>query len=216
MHQHIDLSDHPIQFVREIRQRYGSKLQLYFSRYTYTRESRLESRESFPIRISRIDDHWLLDQFRTLNPWEEFAFESRVRTGRTLAHIPMLDFVGMSEGQLAAIMEVFPNYNTEDTSVYFSGRSFHAYFPMMISPREWIKFMGSALLCNKPTRQVVDQRWVGHRLISGYGALRWSWNTNTYKGMPRRIQSNVLNMPATFKRKLVKELPVRTGESVPT
>ncbi|MHB1292207.1 MAG: primase 1D-like protein [Sulfuricella sp.] len=36
----------------------------------------------------------------------------------------------------------------------------------------------------------VDPRWVGHRLISGYAALRWTKNTEQYLNTPTLIETN--------------------------
>jgi hypothetical protein len=198
----ISLTGHPIRFIAELRTRYGSNLKLHFSRYSYTRRSRYDLRDSFAIEITKISEAWLANELKCLKPGEELAFESRIRMGGALVHVPMLDFAGMSEGQLAAVMEILPNVDFKSIWVYFSGRSFHAYFTVLISPRQWVKFMGSALLANVPGHQVVDQRWIGHRLLAGYGALRWSWNTVAYKGMPRRIRNSLLNMPSARKRRL--------------
>jgi hypothetical protein len=48
--------------------------------------------------------------------------------------------------------------------------------------------MGSLLLLNKPSGfKLIDERWVGHRIMAGYSALRWSCNTKQYKKMPTQI-----------------------------
>jgi len=185
---------HPVQFLRELRHRYGDGLELSFSRYRYKRRVREEVRRTFRVSVREVDLAWLQRQVACLAPGEELAFESRVRIGRSLRHVPMLDFCGMKPGHLAAVIEVLPKYKLNKPFVYFSGRSFHAYFPVLMTSRQWVKFMGSALLCNTPSHpRVVDQRWVGHRLIGGYAALRWSWNTDTYKAMPRRVPATALD-----------------------
>ena len=116
----------------------------------------------------------------------------------------MLDFHGMKKGQLLAIMEVLPDDYAEGMQVYFSGRSFHAYFPHLLTPRQWVKFMGSALLCNTPSSDVIDQRWVGHRLIGGYAALRWSNNTPQHAHYPTRINVETLDLPFLEKSNLLR------------
>jgi hypothetical protein len=184
---------HPVAFVRTLRARYGADLELSFSRYIYVRRVRKDARESFRVPIADVSHRWLRRELAALAPDQELALESRVRTGRSVRHIPMIDFVGLERGQLAAVMEVLPQYPVREAQVYFSGRSFHAYFPVLITPSEWVRFMASALLCNTPSRpQLVDQRWVGHRLIGGYGALRWSYNTVHYRGFPERVRNATL------------------------
>src|SRR5437899_1441158 len=103
-----NLTKHPIQFLRELRQRYGDDLKLSFSRYTYKRRIREDARESFQVSISDVNRAWLSQQLVRLAPGEELALESRVRVARRLRHIPMIDFHGMKPGQLAAVMEVLP------------------------------------------------------------------------------------------------------------
>ena len=166
-------------------------------RYRYARRVREDERESFRVPIAEVDRRWLRRELAALSPEQELALESRVRVGRVTRHIPMLDFVGLERGQLSAVMDVLPQYPVREAQVYFSGRSFHAYFPLLIEPAEWVRFMGSALLCNTPSRlQIVDQRWIGHRLVGGYGALRWSANTAQYRGLPRRVRNMTLFAPS--------------------
>lgn len=48
--------------------------------------------------------------------------------------------------------------------------------------------MGHLLLINpRNGAEVVDTRWVGHRLIGGFGSLRWSNNSGQYLGLPTRV-----------------------------
>jgi hypothetical protein len=179
---------HPIAIVRALRARYGSELVLSFSRYRYRRRVRADDRESFRAPVATVDAAWLARELAALAPDQELALESRVRLGGALHHIPMLDFIGMAHGQLKSVMEVLPQYPVRQAQIYNSGRSFHAYFPLLITAREWVRFMASALLCNTPSRpRVVDQRWIGHRLLGGYGALRWSCNTRHYRKLPERV-----------------------------
>jgi len=200
------LKRHPILLVNKLLREYGTDLELSFSRYKYRRRVREDKRRTFRVPISDIGPDWLLRQLGALAPDEELALESRVRLGGRLRHIPMIDFYGMRPQQLTAIVEVLPKFAHVEPLVYFSGRSFHAYFPILVGYSEWVKFMGSALLCNTPSRpSVVDQRWIGHRLIGGYAALRWSWNTPRYKSMPTRVPITVLEpTPTTGTRRSVR------------
>lgn len=205
MDKHPDLALHPIRFLRTIESRYGSGVLLRFSRYLYRPKSRVDERVSFEMSISQVDEGWLLREFEGLGARYELAIESRVKVGRETRHIPMLDFRGMTKGQLLAIMEVFPKELVEGVDVYFSGRSFHAYFPSLLTSRQWVKFMGSSLLCNTPSDpSVVDQRWVGHRLVSGFSALRWSSNTPHYKQYPERVDPATLNESFNEKMRMLR------------
>jgi hypothetical protein len=182
--------DHPIAFVRTLRARFGDDLILSFSRYRYIRRSREDHRQSFVVPIRDVNQRWLAGELCKLHPDEELALESRVRIRQVIRHIPMLDFVSFKPEELAAVTNVLPQYKIREAFIYSSGRSFHAYFPLLITATEWVRFMGSALLCNTPSNpRVIDQRWVGHRLIGGFGALRWSWNTSAYRTQPKRVRS---------------------------
>lgn len=199
----IDLSRHPIRAIYALRKKYGSDLELNFGIYTYHRRARKEERHSFKIRIGDITSAWLRRELGRLSPDQELSIESRVRLDGVRMHIPMLDFKGMTRGQLLAVMGVFDDEYQRSIRVYFSGRSFHAYFLQLLTSREWVKFMGSALLCNTPGKEVVDQRWVGHRLIGGYAALRWSNNTGRYSYPPIRVATQTLDLSAVEKSKVL-------------
>jgi hypothetical protein len=200
-----DFSRHPIRFVEKLTRRYGEGLELRFSRYKYKRRVREDRRKSFYVRIGDVDSGWLSQQLTNLAPDEELALESRVRVGGRWRHIPMIDFYGMKQEHLGSVLSVLPKFSNTKPFVYFSGRCFHAYFPILLTSREWLKFMGSVLLCNTPSRpRVVDQRWIGHRLVGGYAALRWSRNTSRYKAMPTRVAVGKSQaIPKTKKRRLL-------------
>jgi len=153
-----DLSGHPIAVLRVLRRRYGDRLAVGFSRYRYRRRTREDVRESFQVPIHHVDRRWLAVELSRLAEDQELALESRVWQGKTLRHIPMLDFVGLERGELHAVTQVLPQYSLRNVHVYASGRSFHAYYPVLVTPEEWIQFMGSALLCNTPSR---GRSWCG-------------------------------------------------------
>jgi len=102
----------------------------------------------------------------------------------------MIDFI--SEHLQGHDAQVLPDLLDKDilqTLFFFnSGRSLHGYGLRLLTYVEWVSFMGTLLLLNLPNRnQIVDPRWVGHRLRAGYGALRWSFNTSHYLGFPRMV-----------------------------
>lgn len=195
------LESHPLGFVYSLRERYGDELLLSFSRYRYSPKTRKDDRFRFKVPIGLVDSMWFAGQLGNLDSLQELALESVVKVGKRVRHIPMLDFRGMTKGQLSAILEIFPSNYSNDLQVYQSGRSYHAYFLRLLTPSQWIKFMGSSLLCNSPTDgSVVDQRWVGHRLIAGYSALRWSCNTPHYKSYPTKVDAIELDRAYFEKR----------------
>ena len=76
---------------------------------------------------------------------------------------------------------------------FSSGHSFHAYSTKLLTHKEWLSFMGSLLLVNSVDAQnsIIDTRWIGHRIMSGYGSLRWSNNSGKYLQIPKRFEINL-------------------------
>ena len=77
---------------------------------------------------------------------------------------------------------------------FATGRSFHAYSLELLTPQAWNEFMGRLLLINpKRGSQIVDTRWVGHRIIGKYASLRWTNNSGSYLSLPKKIDSPFLS-----------------------
>jgi hypothetical protein len=197
---------HPIQVVRHLRERYGDCLVFRFSCYTHISKSRMDCRESFAVPAREITPIWLQDVLSKLGSKQELAMESRVIQNGRLRHVPMLDFQGMSKGQLIAVMDALPDEYRTGMQVYFSGRSFHAYFLRLVTAREWTRFMGSALLCRGPRAPAIDNRWIGHRLVGGYAALRWSCSSGRHQEFPIRVSPKTLDLPFAVKRRALARL----------
>ena len=84
-------------------------------------------------------------------------------------HIPMLD-VGFApnEENLKYLLSCLRALGEENGVILLSGASYHYYGYRLLSNSEWQKFMYKSLLLD----EVVDTRWVGHRLIDGFSWLR--------------------------------------------
>lgn len=102
------------------------------------------------------------------------ALHSRVWKGENEFHLPMIDFsTNVLSNAMAVGIELRDKIGMKDFELLRTGRSFHLYGYHLLTTQEWIRFMGEILLFNHPGSQdVVDTRWVGHRLIAGYGSLR--------------------------------------------
>lgn len=95
---------------------------------------------------------------------------------------------GMSKEVFYRMSRYLPKAMMLNMALYSSGRSFHAYSKTLLGRKEWYDFMGRLLLINpRNSNDVVDTRWVGHRLIGGFGSLRWSNNSGQYLGLPTRV-----------------------------
>ena len=180
---------HPYHLVRDFVQHSKNIEWLNFSLYKYERNSVLDEREF--ISLSRSD--FLsnkIDNIIANSPKNfELAFHSNVILNNGIRmHIPLFDMATSAKGQLLFLEKFLPN-NIYSNLVWFnSGRSFHGYSTTLINEDEWVKLMGVLLLVNqKGMTPIVDPRWIGHRLIGGFSALRWTKNTSNYIIQPTSI-----------------------------
>jgi hypothetical protein len=118
------------------------------------------------------------------------AWHSYVTRNGLGFHIPMVDFVDQpNQPALHDLAMIISEVGFQGDFAFFeTGRSFHGYFPGLISERMWADYLGRLLLVNQPNHSpTVDARWVGHALMRGFAALRWSHNTDRYLAMPQLV-----------------------------
>ncbi len=186
----LRVEDHPYWHVRSVIAANQSVIKsVELSYYTYVARSVFDDRQVFLMRPSEFLDVGLIeDIFRHCPREMEVAVHSRLlMTSGDILHIPMID---MSTGSVAQLHKLKPIIGQKffDFTWYKSGRSYHGYGKTLINERTWCSFMGELLLVNQIGRpHTVDPRWIGHRLISGYSALRWSKNTQQYLDFPRKL-----------------------------
>lgn len=185
-------SDHPFFFLTSLFEKEGSVFT--FSRYIYIQDQLFDNREIFSLRGNDISEERVNLEIDLLNAHQELALHSLVKIKNKTFHIPMIDFsidnMDRTNGTaLYSRMNLFlPKKVLLNLAIYKSGRSFHAYSTALLEPKEWKDFMGRLLLINpKHGQELVDSRWIGHRLIGGFGSLRWSNNSNQYLALPARI-----------------------------
>lgn len=181
--------DHPFDFLKTLFQ--GEAI-FSFSRYVYTPDSLFDTREKFQIAGKEITKERINAEIASLRQDQELAIHSNVQINGRNYHIPMIDF--STEGDVASglydrLGQYLPRKVIMNMALYASGRSFHGYSTTLLGQREWIDFMGRLLLVN-PRNQpdIVDSRWVGHRLVGGFGSLRWSNSSGQYCGLPIRVR----------------------------
>ncbi len=189
---------HPIDVVSILRNNYGDSLTLEFSRYAYKPQTIFDERTVFDVPISEVSSAWLEKEIGSLLPNWELAFNSRVKDwrGRTF-HVPMIDFIGKyALGSYSNFEGVLGAHIAKRMMFFDSGRSFHSYAPMLIKPGEWVNFMGRLLLLNLPQGPLItDARWVGHRLMGGFSALRWSNHSGAYLRLPIPVSRDTVFDP---------------------
>jgi len=87
-------------------------------------------------------------------------------------HIPMMDFDCEISCENLEKIQTFLKISDKKGVILQSGRSYHYYGIELIPEREWLMFLGRCLLFMDYT----DSRYIGHRIIDGYGSLRISEN----------------------------------------
>jgi len=187
----FDELEHPIGFVRELAALSGDSISFEFSKYQYRPRMIDDERRTYRVHAEELRG-WIETTDGLLREEEDLAFHSRVYVkNERLRHIPMVDFKERpSSSDLGMICNVLRTFQIDKVVLYDSGRSAHLYGVALITHEEWLRFLGRILLFNLPNdREIIDTRWVGHRLMAGYGTLRWTKNNPHYLAMPRRIRT---------------------------
>ncbi len=185
---HFDPSIHPISLIQHWLRSVDGEWLATLSRYQYLPQKIEDKREIVTVKLGHLTASWLDEQLNSLPEGYELAFHSVLRLGRRELHIPMVDFsIASIEPQL--VVAWASQYLGITLQLFDSGRSFHGYGQETISKSKWVKLMGLLLLSNSPNKPpLVDARWVGHRLLAGYSALRWSHHSSSYLKMPTQIR----------------------------
>ena len=180
---------HPFHFLSSLFRREDATFVL--SKYVYTPDALMDEREFLRVSGYELTEDWVEKTVASLRPDQELAFHSTVHSGGRNWHVPMIDLSleeGMSKEVFYRMSRYLPKAMMLNMALYSSGRSFHAYSKTLLGRKEWYDFMGRLLLINpRNSNDVVDTRWVGHRLIGGFGSLRWSNNSGQYLGLPTRV-----------------------------
>lgn len=174
---------HPRIVVQSIINKYGSDLVFEFSHYLYKPQTIVDQRELFTVDGQTLSNEIYVDRMlKDVPEGMELSLNSRVHLpDGTVKQIPMIDLSAPAAGILGRVIDVLPVHVAESMLWFESGRSHHGYSRNLIDHAEWIQLMGRLLLANQPKMPpIVDPRWIGHRLIAGYSALRWTRNTEYY------------------------------------
>ncbi|MGJ0194323.1 hypothetical protein ACR6A7_18530 [Pantoea sp. RRHST58] len=166
----------------------------YFSKY---KDSPFSS-ERITIEVSKKNlNHEKIEEIiSSLDASEELSVLSKINVNGTIYHLPMIDFLSKkrSSKSIDLSYELSHAWNM-NLNIYDSGRSIHAYGTHLLTLSQWIKFMGYLLLLNeKSGEKVIDVRWIGHRLMSGFASLRITNNSGRHKYSPKYIGSTLFNI----------------------
>lgn len=179
--------EHPIELLHFYLSAFGP-FELEFSKYIYRPRSTVDDREYF--RAFGADAFRQYQELETgLQPSQDLALHSTFTFAEGKRHIPMMDLMGKFEESWAQpIGRVMALFGVGEFAVYGTGRSAHVYGLGLISPEQVVPFFARSLLLNLPDQPpIVDSRWIGHRLLAGYGSLRWSCNGEQYLQKPELI-----------------------------
>lgn len=169
---------HPINFVESLLAQNGLIYEVQLSRYQYHAQSLAEESAPVAVPVAKLRDVFH-DLERGLGADEDIAFDSVVRLRGeeiTKCHFALLDFETSDLQRIEDASKVLiSEYDAKQAVLVNSGRSYHLYMDVLLSHDAWVHFMGRALLLNcRGESPTVDARWIGHRLIGGHAALRWS------------------------------------------
>jgi hypothetical protein len=188
----VSFQQHPLCIIEKITRTWGMDLVFTYSRYAVASPGLQATAPRSPVLRASARDvtpRWLMDRLAELGPTEELAWHSRVECSGAGFHIPMIDFMDRPEWsalcdssrQLAVDTGLAGDFVCFDT-----GRSFHGYFVDLIPDHAWWRYLGRLLITNEHAcPPLIDSRWVGHALMRGFAALRWSYNTDRYRAAPR-------------------------------
>lgn len=179
--------NHPFYLFRKVLDAHPEIEKVELAHYHYHKQSLFDERRILTVPARDLTQAKLRIFLEHLSVGKELAVQSRVYTRKQeIFHIPMIDFHGEVNTDILKTLKNYIHHDIYQKMHFFlSGRSYHAYSEKLLNQEEWKQFMYSLLLINSPGQtDIIDTRWVAHRLLAGYGALRWSWNTKQYKQAP--------------------------------
>jgi hypothetical protein len=181
------IETHPYWHVAKLVSLHPQLTNLCFSHYHYVPQSIVDDRDILYVtREQFLSENWMEHLLRSTPTDKELALHSKVWVGhKTQLHIPMVDLSTTARAHLVKLQTLIEHTGFGEFAWYSSGRSFHGYGNKLLNSEYWIKLMGALLLSNqKGMMPTVDPRWIGHRLLGGYSALRWTKNTPHYVNFP--------------------------------
>ena len=184
---------HPYWNVRSIVENNPQVVGVSMSYYCYCPQTVADSRVILNLSSAQFLDLQHVENIIAETPPEnELAMHSNVKLAAgDDQHLVMIDMSTGAKAHLEKLRAYLGDEFFQQISWFTSGRSFHGYGDDLLGDSDWRKFMGLLLLANKPRIEpTVDPRWIGHRLLAGYSALRWTKNTSNYLAIPSRMQVN--------------------------
>lgn len=194
-------ANHPIHEILSLVKEHNYLLDATFtySVVEYDYKMRIYSRDNRIIKGSNISIDWLNEELSNLKENWNLAFHTKIILHDRIIHIPFIDFnVHEFNSNVQDIIRyrisrqdslLKYKHVIERTKIYSSGRSFHGYSNFLLDEPSWREFTLSLILLNYIKdldlfSLIVDERWIAHRLLEGFGSLRWSCNSDKYLQYP--------------------------------
>lgn len=205
---------HPYWHVRSIVERSDDIATLSMSYYSYRPQTVTDHRVTWEVTADEFLDTAQIESMMSETPIDqELAIHSNVidKNGNR-QHLVMVDMSTSAKAHLDKLRTYLGDHFFQQIVWFNSGRSFHGYGEELLSEQAWVQFMGLLLLANQPRIEpTVDPRWIGHRLLAGYAALRWTKKTAFYLTPPSKVESKIPNNRASTEvgalGKSLKKLP---------
>ena len=187
---------HPIDILPLIVNLVGEKSKLEFAFYEYRKEKQEDNRRIVTVTAEKAKDIFYSEIYpMSVRDNLEVALQSRVwKSEKTYCHLLMADLVGHLPGTSKNRLEkLYYELGASDIFFFQSGKSFHSYGIGTIPVSEFPIVNGKYLtLRNEFGNRIVDDRWVGHRLIAGYWALRLTTIRKKYSRNPIMLNQSKL------------------------
>ena len=183
---------HPYWHIRSFVEKNPRITTLSLSYYTYLPQTVADNRTTLNLSATDFLNSSQITEIIEATPdGQELAIHSNVLLDNgERCHMVMVDMSTASKAHLEKLRAFLGDHFFQRIAWFNSGRSFHGYGEDLLSQQKWVQFMGLLLLANDPRlKPTVDPRWIGHRLIADFAALRWTRNTPHYLVLPSRVSA---------------------------
>lgn len=201
---------HPYSLIKWLATNNNNIKYFNFSFYEYKKNTIEDERIYIKLSREELLTSGLNSLKNKLPDRHEISFHSNlIMIDDSISHLPLFDMATSSRATLEVLKKFVPKEIYEHSFWFDSGRSFHGYSLYPISHENWVKLMGLLLLVNqKDMKPIVDPRWIGHRLIAGYSALRWTRNTDYYLKIPTLNYSSEEKFSTNYsiKKSIISEI----------
>lgn len=186
-------SKQPLIFLQQFIWKLEDDALLHFSRFVTGGRGKTLRRAHIEVQAKEVTTSWVQRELGRLNGLEELVLHSDVRVGATVRHLAFLDLVGRPSVSDVSAFCTRVTASSSEWALYDSKNSYHLYFLSLLSRDAWYKFLGESILGHTQESvdlPIVDHRWIGHSIVNGSAALRWSKSSYKQLGYPELLHVN--------------------------